>query len=137
MKKLQYIIAFFTSCLLFLSASGQTQTLGISQSQSGNPSNNCGACYTITVQYSISNIAATGTTIVCTVPNNIFDFCSYGGATPSTVGSTTTLTFNLGSLPTSASSVSYQVRFKPGTTCNGTNGVLNAKIATNEHPVPV
>jgi uncharacterized repeat protein (TIGR01451 family) len=137
MKKLQYIIAFFTSCLFFLSASAQTQTLGISQSQSGNPSNNCGACYTITVQYSISNIAATGTTIVCTVPNNIFDFCNYGGATVSTVGSTTTLTFNLGSLPTSASSVSYQVRFKPGSTCNGTNGVLNAKISTNEHPVPV
>ncbi len=137
MKNLKYIIAICLSWCLLLSASAQTQTLGISQTQSGNPSNNCGACYTITVQYSISNVAATGTTIVCTIPNNIFDFCSYGGATFSTVGTTTTLTFNLGSLPTSASSVSYQVRFKQGTTCNGTNGTLTAKISTNEHPVPV
>ena len=137
MKKLKYIIAFCLSWCLLLNASAQTQTLGISQSQSGNPSNSCGVCYTITVQYSISNVAATGTTIVCTIPNNVFDFCSYGGATASTVGTTTTLTFNLGSLPTSASSVSYQVRFKPGTTCNGTNGTLTAKISTNEHPVPV
>lgn len=137
MKKLKYIIVICLSWCLLLNASAQTQTLGISQSQSGNPSNACGVCYTITVQYSISNVAATGTSVVCTVPNNIFDLCSYGGATPSTVGTTTTLTFNLGNQPTSANSVSYQVRFKPGTTCNGTTGTLTAKISTNEHPVPV
>ncbi len=137
MKNLKYILSIcFTWCLL-LSASAQTQTLGISQSQSGNPSNNCSNCYTITIQYSISNIAATGTTIVATIPNNIFDFCSYGGASVSAVGTTTTLTYNLGNQPTSANSVSYQVRFKPGITCNGTNGILTAKISTNEHPVPV
>jgi hypothetical protein len=33
--------------------------------------------------------------------------------------------------------VDYQIRFKPGTTCNGTTGALTAKISTNEHPVPV
>ena len=137
MKKLKYIFAICASFLLLSTASAQIQTLGISQSQSGNPGNNCGACYTITVQYSISNIAATGTTIVCTFPNNVFDICSYGGSTPVSVGTTTTLTFNLGNQPTSANSVSYQVRFKPGTTCNGTSGILTARISTIEHPVPV
>ena len=99
MKKLKYIFAICASFLLLSTASAQIQTLGISQSQSGNPGNNCGACYTITVQYSISNIAATGTTIVCTFPNNVFDICSYGGSTPVSVGTTTTLTFNLGNQP--------------------------------------
>jgi len=137
MKKLKYIIALCTSWCLLLAASAQTQTLGISQSQSGNPSNSCNTCYTITVQYSISNIAATGTVITVTVPNNVFDFCSYGGASVSSVGTTTTLTFNLGNQPTSANSVSYQVRFKYGTTCNGTSGTLTAQITTNEHPLAV
>ena len=137
MKKLKYIFAIIAGVFVLAQASAQTQTLGISQSQSGNSGNSCGACYTITVQYSISNIAATGTTIVCTLPNNIFDICSFGGSSSSSVGSTTTLTFNLGNQPTSANSISYQVRFKPGTTCNGTNGILTAKISTNEHPLPV
>ena len=137
MKKIAYILTLCLTWFQFHPAMAQTQTLGISQSQSGNTSNTCGACYVITIQYSISNMAATGTTIVATVPNTVFDICSYGGATPSTSGSTTTLTYNLGNQPTSANSVSYQVRFKPGITCIGTTGTLNAKISTNEHPVPV
>jgi uncharacterized repeat protein (TIGR01451 family) len=137
MKKLKYIIATCISWCLLLAAGAQTQTLGINQTQSGNPSNSCNACYTVTVQYSISNIAATGTTVVCTIPNNVVDFCSNGGAVVSTLGTTTTLTFNLGNQPTSANSVSYSVRFKPGVTCNGTNGIFNASISTNEHPVAV
>ncbi len=137
MKKIKYILAILPIWFAAFSASGQTQTLGISQSQSGNPSNGCGVCYTISIQYSISNVAATGTTIVATFPNNVFDICNYGGAIPSVLGTTTTLTFNLGNVPTSANSVSYQIRFKAGTTCNGTNGALTAKISTNEHPVPV
>jgi uncharacterized repeat protein (TIGR01451 family) len=137
MKKLKYILTICAAFLLLSVASAQIQTLGINQSQSGNPGNGCAVCYTITVQYSISNLAATGTTIVCTFPNNVFDICGYGGASTSSLGSTTTLTFNLGNQPTSANSVSYQVRFKPGTTCNGTSGVLTAKISTIEHPVPV
>ena len=137
MKKLKYIFAICAAFFMLSTATAQIQTLGISQSQSGNPGNSCGVCYTITVQYSISNIAATGTTIVCTFPNNVFDVCSYGGGSPVSVGSTTTLTFNLGNQPTSANSVSYQVKFKPGTTCNGTSGILTAKISTVEHPVPV
>ena len=136
MKKLKYIFAICAAFFLFSTASAQIQTLGINQSQSGNPGNSCGVCYTITVQYSISNLAATGTTIVCTFPNNVFEVCSYGGGAPSSLGTTTTLTFNLGNQPTSANSVSYQVRFKPGTTCNGTSGVLTAKISTTEHPLP-
>ena len=137
MKNLKYIFAVCAAFFFLQNGSAQIQTLGISQSQSGNPGNSCGVCYTITVQYSISNIAATGTTVVCSFPNNIFDICSYGGGTPTTSGTTTTLTFNLGNQPTSANSVSYQVRFKPGTTCNGTNGTLTAKISTTEHPLPV
>jgi uncharacterized repeat protein (TIGR01451 family) len=137
MRQLKYILAVLSFWLAVVSAYGQTQTLGISQSQSGNPTNGCGACYTISIQYSISNVAATGTTIVATFPNNVFDLCNNGGASSSVLGTTTTLTFNLGSLPTSASSVSYQIKFKSGTTCNGTNGALTAKISTIEHPVPV
>ena len=137
MKKIKYILAICFSWLLILSATGQTQTLGISQTQSGNPGNNCGICYTITIQYSISNIAATGTSVVATFPNNIFDICAYGGGSPSSIGTTTTLTFSLGNQPTSANSVSYQIKFKPGVTCNGTNGTMTAKISTIEHPVPV
>jgi len=137
MKKIKYIITIFIIWCSFILASAQTQTLGISQSQSGNPSNACHSCYTISIQYSISNVAATGTVIVATFPNNILDICSYGGASVTTAGSTTTLTFNLGNLPTSASSVSYQVRFKPGVTCNGTTASLSAKISTNEHPTPI
>ncbi len=137
MKKIKYFLAICFSWLLILSATGQTQTLGISQTQSGNAGNNCGICYTITIQYSISNIAATGTSVVATFPNNIFDICAYGGGSPSSIGTTTTLTFNLGNQPTSANSVSYQIKFKPGVTCNGTNGTMTAKISTIEHPVPV
>lgn len=137
MRHLKYTIAILSVWFASFSAFGQTQTLGISQTQSGNPSNGCGTCYSISIQYSISNVAATGTSIVTTFPNNVFDLCSGGGASVSSVGTTTTLTFNLGNLPTSASSVSYQIRFKAGTTCNGTNGALTAKISTNEHPVPV
>ena len=137
MKKLKYIFAICATILLLNSASATIQTLGINQSQSGNPGNSCGACYTIDVQYSISNQAANTTTIVCTFPNNIFDICSYGGAAASSIGTTTTLTFNLGSKPTGASSVSYQIRFKPGTTCNGISGVMTAQISTQETPVPV
>jgi len=141
MKNIKYILAICFSWLLILSATGQTQTLGISQSQNAAPPviycYSCNGAIDISVQYSISIIAATGTTIVVTIPNNIFDICNYGGGSPSTVGSTTTLTFNLGNQPTSSSSVSYQIRFKPGKTCNGTTGSLTAKIFTNEHPIPV
>ena len=105
MKKLKYIVTILTIWFAAISAVGQTQTLGISQSQSGNPTNGCNVCYTISIQYSISNVAATGTTVVATFPNNVFDICNYGGASASSVGTTTTLTFNLGNVPTSANSV--------------------------------
>lgn len=137
MKRFKYIATILPIWFAAISAVGQTQTLGISQSQSGNPTNGCNVCYTISIQYSISNVAATGTTVVATFPNNVFDICNYGGASASSVGTTTTLTFNLGNVPTSANSVSYQIKFKSGTTCNGTTGALTAKISTNEHPVPV
>lgn len=133
MKRIKYILTLLPVWFAVLTAYGQTQTLGLSQSQTGYSSSNCGSCFTVSIQYSISNVAATGTTIVANFPNTIFDLCSGGGASVS--GST--LTFNLGSLPTSASSVSYQLKFKPGVTCNGTNGVLSAQITTNQHPSPV
>ena len=109
MKKLKYILSFCISWCLILATAAQTQTLGINQTQTGNSSNSCGGCYTISVQYSISNIAATGTTIVCTIPNNQIDFCNYGGAAITSSGTTTTLTYNLGNQGTVSSSVSYQV----------------------------
>ena len=137
MKKLKYILSICISWCLILAAGAQIQTLGINQSQTGNPSNSCGGCYTITVQYSISNIAATGTTIVCTIPNNKVDFCSYGGATVTNSGTTTTLTYNLGNMGTVSSAVIYQVKFKPGIICNGTIANTTANILTNEHPVAV
>jgi uncharacterized repeat protein (TIGR01451 family) len=137
MKRLQYILTIVSLWLVSFSLYSQTQTLGISQSQSGNPGNACGGCYIISIQYSISNVAATGTTIVATFPNNVFDICNYGGATMSVSGTTSTLTFNLGNQPTSANSVSYQIRFKQGTTCNGATGIVTAKISTNEHTTPV
>ena len=56
MKKLKYIVTILTIWFAAISAVGQTQTLGISQSQSGNPTNGCNVCYTISIQYSISNV---------------------------------------------------------------------------------
>lgn len=137
MKRLQYIFLLFVLVAATIEASAQTQTLGINQTASGNPSNNCGACYTITVAYSISNINATGTQVKATFNNTIFDVCNYGGATATSSGSTTTLTFNEGGKTTGAYSVSYQVRFKPGMACAGLTGTLNATIQTAEQPTPV
>jgi uncharacterized repeat protein (TIGR01451 family) len=123
--------------LCFGNSFSQTQTLGINQTSTGNPSNLCNGCYTITVFYSISNINATGTQIKCTVPNNIFDFCSYGGASVSTVGTTTTLTFNEGVRSTGSYPVSYSIKFKSGLACAGLTGAVNATIQTTQTITPV
>ncbi len=134
----KYIIATLLSLCFSVSLFAQTQTLGINQSATGNPTNSCGACYTIAVQYSISNVAATGTVITCTFPNNKFDLCGAGGASVSSSGTTTTLTFNLGYLAAgTSSSVNYQIRWKLGVTCNGTTGTTTAQISTIQTPTPV
>lgn len=137
MKQLKYYILAIVFTATLFGAKAQTQTLGINQTASGNPSNNCGACYTITVAYSVSNINATGTQVKCTFNNTLFDVCNYGGSTSTVSGSTTTLTFNEGVKSTGSYSVSYQIKFKPGMACAGLTGILNATIQTNEHPTPV
>jgi len=123
--------------LCFSSSFAQLQTLGINQTSTGNISNLCNDCYTITVSYSVSNINATGTQVKCAIPNNIFDFCSTLGATQTTVGTTTTLTFNEGAKSTGAYSVSYSIKFKAGIACAGLNGNVSSTIQTNESITPV
>jgi uncharacterized repeat protein (TIGR01451 family) len=137
MKRLKYLYLLCFILASQLAVYAQTQTLGINQTATGNPSNNCGACYTITVAYSISNINATGTQVKATFNNTIFDVCSYGGSSVSSSGSTTTLIFNEGVKATGAYSVSYSIKFKPGMACAGLTGTLNATIQTVEHPTPV
>jgi uncharacterized repeat protein (TIGR01451 family) len=137
MKRLKYLYLLCFILASQLAVYAQTQTLGINQTATGNPSNNCGACYTITVAYSISNINATGTQVKATFNNTIFDLCSYGGSSVSSSGSTTTLTFNEGVKATGAYSVSYSIKFKPGMACAGLTGTLNATIQTVEHSTPV
>ena len=137
MKSYKYIYLSLLLMLCLGTGFAQIQTLGINQTSTGNPGNLCNGCYTITVAYSVSNVNATGTQVKCTVPNNIFDFCSTSGAAITTVGTTTTLTFNEGVKSTGAYSVSYAVKFKPGMACAGLNGTVNATIQTNEHLTPV
>ena len=130
-------IIFNLLVLLFgYNSLGQTQTLGINQTATGNPSNNCGSCYTITIPYSISNINATGTLVKATFNNTVFDVCSYGTATLSSVGTLSTLTFNEGVKNTGPYSVSYAIKFKPGVACGGLNGTLNASVETIQNPTP-
>lgn len=137
MKRLKYIYLFCSLIASQFAGYAQTQTLGITQSSTGNPSNSCGACYTINIQYSISNINATGTQIKATFNNTIFDVCSYGSYSISSVGTSTTLTFNEGIKSTGSYSVSYSIKFKPGMACAGLTGTLNATTQTTQHPTPV
>jgi uncharacterized repeat protein (TIGR01451 family) len=137
MKRLKYLYLLCFILASQLAVYAQTQTLGITQSSTGNLSNNCGACYTINIQYSISNINATGTQIKATFNNTIFDVCGYGSYSTSSVGTTTTLTFNEGIKSTGSYSVSYSIKFKPGMACAGLTGTLNATTQTTQHPTPV
>ncbi|MBX9785345.1 MAG: DUF11 domain-containing protein [Chitinophagaceae bacterium] len=137
MKRFKYLFLLCTLTAGYISGYSQTQTLGINQTATGNPGNNCGTCYTITIAYSISNTNATGTQVKATFNNTVFDVCSYGSSSASVSGATTTLTFNEGNKATGAYSVSYSIKFKPGMACTGLNGTLNATIQTIEQPTPV
>lgn len=142
MKLLTYIKTIvLTALFCWHSAHAQTPVLGINQILS--PSVNCtGSCFTVTVQYSVSaanatnvqvktkfplaNLVACGTSITCPV--------SY---TSANVGPNTELTFNLGNKTPGSYSFCYQLKFKNGTTCNGTTANLQAEIKSTEVPTPV
>lgn len=138
MKNFKYIYVLIALLLSAFTSFGQVQILGINQTVSGNPSNNCGSCYTITIAYSISKINATGTQIKASFNNTIFEVCGYGSYSTSNVGSITTLTFNEGAKAAGTShNLTYQLKFEPGMACAGLTGTLNATTQTTQHPTPV
>ena len=142
MKRIKYIIVLLVAGLLSAgSSSAQTPVLGINQILS--PSTICtGTCFTVTVQYSVSAANATNVQVKTKFPLANLVVCGTSISCPTfytsaTVGLNTELTFNLGNKTPGSYSFCYQIKFKNGTTCNGTTASLQAEITSTEVPVPV